>query len=204
MEFFERIKTLLLKPDVAWRDIAAQPDDYGKLFTTQILPFTAFYAVCMFIGEAIGFGNLFLGRILALLIAVVIMVIGFTFLAAAVINHLSPRFGGRSHFPSAFKLAAYFPTPSWLAGIFMVVQLPTLGMIVGFYSLYLLWTGLAPLMQVPAERTIGFIAALIGGIIVIPIIIGVAMVFGGPIIKGLVIVLIISGLISLWRTRPQT
>ena len=64
---------------------------------------------------------------------------------------LAPVFGGRRNFNSAFKLAAYSYTPVWLAGIFLLAPgLRFLGFL-GIYGVYLLWTGLTPMVKVPAS-----------------------------------------------------
>lgn len=68
---------------------------------------------------------------------------------AIVIDALAPRFGGRSDFLAAFKLAAYSMTAAWLATAFSAI--PAFGVlnVAGLYSVYLLFAGLPVLMRVP-------------------------------------------------------
>jgi hypothetical protein len=63
---------------------------------------------------------------------------------------------------NALKLAAYAHTPAWLAGIFLLVPGLSVLAILGLYGVYLLWSGLPPLMHAPPETTLAY-AATVGG-----------------------------------------
>ena len=62
---------------------------------------------------------------------------------------------------SAFKLAAYGATASWLAGVFYLLPVLHVLALLGLYSLYLIYTGVPVLMRVPAERALAFTGVLI-------------------------------------------
>jgi hypothetical protein len=62
---------------------------------------------------------------------------------------------------SAFKLAAYAATASWLAGVFTLVPGLSFLSILGLYSLYLLYIGAPILMKVPADRALSYTAVVI-------------------------------------------
>jgi hypothetical protein len=68
----------------------------------------------------------------------------------------------------ALKIAAYFPTASWVAGIFGLV--PVLGIVAllgGLYSLYLLYLGLPKLMKTAQDKALPyFLVVLIVAIVV--------------------------------------
>jgi hypothetical protein len=72
---------------------------------------------------------------------------------AQIVNALAPTFGGVKNFQNALKLAAYASTPSWLAGIFLILPGLTFLTLLGLYGFYLLWLGLPVLMKSPPERT---------------------------------------------------
>jgi hypothetical protein len=54
---------------------------------------------------------------------------------------------------AALKLAAFSPTPGWIAGIFNIVpSLWIIGVLLSLYGLYLIYLGLPILMRPPAEK----------------------------------------------------
>jgi len=86
---------------------------------------------------------------------------------------LAPNFGATPDMGQAFKLAAYAPTASWVAGIIMIVPALWFVAILGsLYSLYLLYVGLPKLMKPAEDKTVIYILAIIGVMIVIGIVIG--------------------------------
>ena len=78
-------------------------------------------------------------------------------------------FGGTKDPLKAFKVAAYFPTASWIAGILMLFPaLAPIALLAGLYSLYLLYVGLPILMKVPEDKlVVYFIVVLVLAIIVL-------------------------------------
>jgi hypothetical protein len=78
------------------------------------------------------------------------------------------------------KVSAYAPTAAWVAGAFNLI--PALGFlaILGLYSLYLLYTGIAALMRPAASNALIYtIAVIVCAIIVWVIILAIpAMLFG--------------------------
>jgi hypothetical protein len=71
---------------------------------------------------------------------------------AVVIDTLAPSFGGTADRMQALKVSAYGATAFWIAGIFGLAPILGFLSIVGVYSIYLFYRGLAPLMKVPVER----------------------------------------------------
>jgi hypothetical protein len=94
------------------------------------------------------------------------------YVLALIVNLLAPNFNGEKNFIQALKLAAYSYTASWVVGIFMIV--PTLGflMILGLYSLYLVYTGIPVLMKAPQEKSLGYTVAVVIAAVIISVIIG--------------------------------
>ena len=54
----------------------------------------------------------------------------------------------------------YSYTPVWLAGIFLLAPGLRFLSVVGFYGVYLLWTGLPPLMKVPPSSVPRYTAVI--------------------------------------------
>jgi hypothetical protein len=163
-----RVKALLLTPKDEWPRIAAEPATIASLYSNYVIYLAAIPPLSLLIGSLVfGYGvggityrpSLF--GALANAILQYGLQLGGVYVLALIIAWLAPRFGGDSDRVSAFKLAAYSATASWLAGIFSLV--PMLGILglLGLYSLYLLYTGAPVLMRVPAERAGRFLLALI-------------------------------------------
>ena len=84
-------------------------------------------------------------------------------------------FGSQKNFANALKLTVYSYTPSWLAGIFLLIPGLRFLTILGLYGLYLLWLGLPPLMKTPPEKTIVYTIAIVVCAIVLAILIGLVL-----------------------------
>ena len=172
-----RIKGLLFQPKEEWPKIHSEPATVGSLYAGYVVYVAAIPIICTLLGSLV-FGLGINGIIYrpsvseALTSAVLqyALQLGGVYVFALIIDALTPSFGGRKDRVSAFKLAAYSATASWLAGIFMLVPSLSVLTLLGLYSLYLLYTGIPVLMKVPTERTFTFTAAIIAVGIVISIV----------------------------------
>ena len=164
----ERIKAILLKPAETWPSIAAEPATPGDLIMRWAVPLAAIGPVATFLhGQLFGYGALgisyhpgLMGGLSTLLVTYVLGLVGVVVLAL-IADWLAPKFGGSSDRTAAFKLVAYGSTAAWLAGIAQLI--PGLGIlgIAGLYSLYLYYTGAAPLMKVPQDKAVAYTAVTI-------------------------------------------
>jgi hypothetical protein len=159
MTIAERIKGILLRPEAEWRTIAEEPGDPSDLFTFYVailalVPALAWLIGASVVGVTTADGTVRMPLIPGLFSAIFGYVVSFVAagLMALVIEALARVFGGRSDLASALKLAAYSYTPLWLAGIFNLFPGLRFLSVLGLYGLYLLWTGLAPLMRVTRGR----------------------------------------------------
>jgi hypothetical protein len=184
MNLIERVKAILLTPKTEWPVIEREPGDAAYLFINYVAILAAIPVVCGFIGMSlIGVstmvGTMRIGIIQGLVWAVIQYVLSFVmvYVTAFIIDALAPTFGGRKNFDNALRLAAYFPTPFWILGVFALI--PALGFlqILGLYGFYLLWTGLPPLMNVPQDKSLIYTAAIVVAAIVIYVVI--ALLVGG-------------------------
>ena len=180
-----RVKNLLLQPGATWDEIDVEPATVRGLMTGYVMLLAAIPAVCSTIGMvvfgvgafgfsykpplvwALGQGVLTYGLSLAMV-----------FVMALIIDGLAPNFGGTKDRVQAFKVAAYAPTASWVAGVFgLLPPLAIVALLGGLYSLYILFRGLPKLMKVPEERAGGYFAV----VLVVAIVVGfvIAMITGG-------------------------
>jgi Yip1 domain len=183
MNLVERIKGILLQPKSEWPVIEREPGDAGYLFPNYVAIVAAIPPICTFIGTSIiGFGNFRIGigaGLVRAIVAYVLTLIG-VFIVAYVIDFLAGTFNAQKSFDNAMRVSAYSPTAAWIAGVFNLI--PFLGFlsILGLYSFYLLYTGIAALMRPAADKAVIYtIAVIVCAIIVWIIIFGItAAIFG--------------------------
>jgi hypothetical protein len=116
-------------------------------------------AVAIFIGLLIlgvGFGFAIESAIIRYVAALVT-----PFIAGFIAAKLAPSFGGQDDVNQGLKLVTYATTPSWVAGI--ILLLPRLGWLVfiaALYGIYLFYLGVPVLMKTPADKTIIYMIVL--------------------------------------------
>jgi hypothetical protein len=180
MNLVDRVKNILLTPKKEWGVIDGETQTVATLYTQYVMILAAIPPVCSFIGFSVvgysGFGVAYrvpMGSGLASMILGYAMALGSVYVIALVIDALAPSFGGTKNFMQALKVAAFFPTASWIAGVLSILPaLAILGILGGLYSLYLLYTGLGPLMKVPEEKAIGYTVVVVIVAIILSVVIG--------------------------------
>src|SRR5689334_19047309 len=154
----ERAKNLILTPAAEWDRIAGETPNTGALITGYIAPLSAIAAIAgalgfMILTGFIGLGGAgLIGALIGIVVNVVCTIIG-VFLMSLLINVLAPTFGSTPDQNRAFQLAAYYPTPVWVAGIAGII--PFLGGLIvlagALYAIYELYVGLPKLMKTPED-----------------------------------------------------
>ncbi len=175
-----RAHLILADPPAEWAKIAqesnAEFSDVEYLLTSYVARLALIPAAFGFVGACIVgvvapgggavrapiFDGLF-GAVLGYVLScATVLVLGL------LIEALAPIFGGRRNFDRAFKLAVYSYTPVWLAGFFLLTPgLRFLGLL-SFYGVYLLWTGLRPMMKVPVSGVLPYavVIAVSAGVLI--------------------------------------
>ena len=174
----ERAKGILLRPKAEWPRIAGETTEPTSLLTSYAIPLIAIGPIATLIGSQL-FPTSFMGVTyspgfgFALSTAVtsfVFSIIGL-FVVTFVANVLSPKFGGRDDWKSAFRLVVYSMTAAWVVGIVgLVPALAVLG-ILALYSLYLFYLGATPMMGVPQDKAAGYTAITVVAAIVVQIVV---------------------------------
>jgi Yip1 domain len=165
MNLVERVKGIILTPKTEWPVIAGEPGDVGYLFSNYVAVLAAIPAVCGFIGRVLVGAPI----IRSLIFAVAGYLITFVsvYIVAWIVNLLAPTFSSQQNFESALKVTVYSYTPSWLAGVFLLVPALSFLTILGLYGLYLLYLGLPPVMKTPPDKAIWYtIVSVVCAIIV--------------------------------------
>ena len=175
-----RVKALLLQPTATWDTIDGEAATIGGLYRGYVIPLTAIPAACTFIGLLVfGYGGLaFSFRPSPIWLGVQLVVgyalsLAMVFVLALVIEALAPNFGGIKDRTQAFKVAAYAPTASWVAGVFSLLPaLGIIGLLGGLYALYTLYKGLPKLMKAPQDKAGPYFAVVLVVAVVVYIVIG--------------------------------
>jgi hypothetical protein len=178
MNLVERAKAILQNPKAEWPVIEGEQHSTGYLFINYAAILAAIPPVAAFVGLCLtGYTGYRLNFLLGLVWALIVYVLGLVsiFVVAYVIDALAGVFGGRRNFNNAMKVSVYAPTAAWLANIFDVQPPLAFLSLVGLYSFYLLYTGLAALMKPPAEKLLSYtIAVVLGGAVLWLIVLGIA------------------------------
>lgn len=179
MNLVDRVKRLLVSPTQEWAVIKDEEHTVAGLYTRYVMILAAIPAVATFIGwSVIGYGGLGttyripIGIGVANMVLYYVLTLGSVYLIALLIDMQAPNFGGERNFIQALKVAAFFPTAAWLAGVFFILPSLTILAVLGaLYSLWLLYTGLGQLMGVAEERSAGYVMIVVIAAIVIMVVI---------------------------------
>ena len=187
MDIVTRVKNILLDPRGEWPKIEREPGDAGSLFKNYVAIVAAIPPVCTFIGTTlIGIHGFRVGILAGLIHAIVSYLLTFVgvYVAALVIDFLAQTFGAQRNFANAMRVACYAPTAAWVVGVFHLIPILGVLAILGLYSVYLLYTGIAALMRPPADKAIVYTVVAILCMIVIWFVIAAipAMLIGGALL----------------------
>jgi len=182
MGLVDRAKNILLTPKTEWAAIDAETTSIKDLYLGYAIILAAIHPVASIIGFGVfGLHVPFTGVVYrwpldtAIEYAVVAyaLSLGGVFVLALIIDGLAPTFGGQKNQRQALKVAVYAATASWVTGIFAIIPaLNILGLLLGLYSLYLLYAGLPVLMKSPQDKAMGYTVVAIICAIVLYVVLG--------------------------------
>lgn len=181
MNLAHRVKNLFVRPAAEWQAVATETQTISGLFTGYVMILAAIPALAGFVGlSMVGIGVLGatyrmppgLGVVHAVLSY--LLSLGFVYGLALVVDSLANAFGGRKNFLQALKLAAFVPTPYWIASALTVIpSLWIVTLLVSLYSLYLLYLGLPVLMQAPEDKAVPYLVVVLMATLVMAVAIAV-------------------------------
>lgn len=195
----DRVKDIISSPKTEWDVIDREPATVQGIYTSYVMILAAIPVVALAIGliffmprpaaeiaamgQALGLPVVTTGSIIAGAVVQYVLSLVSVYIMALIIDALAPNFGGTKDQLKAFKVAAYYPTVAWVAGILYIIPfLGILALIAAIYALYTLYLGLPKLMRVPQDKQVGyFVVTLIVAIVVFMIIgwIGNTVIYGG-------------------------
>jgi hypothetical protein len=185
----ERVKNIITTPKTEWDVIDNEPATIGGIYTSYVMILAAippiFLAIGLIffmprpaaevaaLGQAFGVPMLSTGSILAGAVVQYLLGLAGVYIMSMIIDALAPNFGGTKDQLKAFKVAAYYPTAAWVAGVLYII--PMLGLLVliaAIYALYTLYLGLPKLMRVPQDKAVGYFGVTLIVAIVVFMVIG--------------------------------
>jgi hypothetical protein len=163
-----RAQAILVDPIAEWAKIETEQSDAVHLLVSYVALLALVPALSSLIGACVigvvvpGTGTIRAPLLNGLFGAVFsyVMTCASVVVLGLVINALAPVFASQRGFDRAFKLAAYSYTPFWLTGIFLLAPGLHFLVLAGFYGVYLLWTGLPPLMRTPEPKVPAYTAVI--------------------------------------------
>jgi hypothetical protein len=181
MNIVQRVKDIILKPTDTWAEIKAEQVTIKELYTSYAMLLAAIPPIASFIGlSLLGVSVLAFSYRVPLgwgishaLVSYILSLVGL-YVVGLIIDTLAPSFGSKKNQVNAMKVAVFSWTPSWIAGILMIIPaLSPVAMLLSLYSLYLFYLGLPILMETPNDKAMGYFIVTILVSIVVFILIGV-------------------------------
>ncbi len=169
MSLIDRMQSILIRPRETWPAVLAESGDTAAIYSRYLVILAAIPAVAGFIGwTLVGAGVFGVTVKLPVMTALVRMVVGYllslamVWVLAQIVNALAPTFGGHKDPLAALKLVAYASTAAFVGGIFSLLpSLAVLGLLASFYSIYLLYSGIAVMMRCPPGKAGAYTAVVV-------------------------------------------
>jgi hypothetical protein len=169
MDRVAKVKGILLSPGETWARIRDEEISAGEIYLSYAAVLAAIPALAHFIGICFvgisfltvrfrapilsGFGSAIASYVLTLITV---------YLMALIINGLAPRFDSRRDRLGALKLAVFSATPSWIAGVLLVIPvLSQIAALFSLYSFYLLYVGLPIVMETPRSKMSAYLIIVV-------------------------------------------
>ncbi len=164
---------LFFHPKQEWEAIRNENCTIGKCYCSYVFllaaipPVSGYFGTTMFGWEIGAREAIKLSSDSALIIAIayyLVMLVG-VFSMGFMIHWMGKTYGAEQPLPRCISLAAYVATPMFLVGIFELFPIIWLNFLVGLpalaYTVYLLYTGVPIMMQIPEEKGFLFSSAVL-------------------------------------------
>ncbi|MCC5977397.1 MAG: YIP1 family protein [Salinarimonas sp.] len=169
MHLITRAAAIIARPREEWPRIAQEEPNIAAIYLAYVLPLAAIPAVASALGASLvgielpGMGVIRMepGQAFVSGAFQYAMQLATVYVMALVLAWLAPRFGGSGERAAAFKVVAYAFTPTWLAGVFNLFPALSFLTLLGLYAVYLIYTGLPAVMNIPQRRALMATALLI-------------------------------------------
>lgn len=170
---FQHVWGLMSQPEAEWAKIRDRRCSISGCFSTHISLLAAIPALCGFygmtkIGWQFGSTQAITLPVEAAATVTVIFYLAMLFAVMVVgkmIHWMSETYDVKQPLSQAIALSAYAATPLFLAGIFQLNPVMWVNFLIGLpvigYTVYLLYTGLPIMMEIPKEKGFVFSSAVL-------------------------------------------
>lgn len=164
---------LFAHPEDEWKSIHNERCTIGKCYCSHVFILAAIPPICAFIGTTqvgwtVGTSDpvkLTPESALKLAVAFYVTILVAVFTIGKLIHWMGQTYGATQSLAQCIALAAYTATPLFLVGIMQLYPVPWVNMLVGLpalaYTVYLLYTGVPIMMDIPKERGFLFSSAVL-------------------------------------------
>jgi hypothetical protein len=164
---------LLVDPKAEWTEIRARNYSIRRCLVQHTLPFALLPAVAGYIGTTEFGWRIGAGQVVKLTVesALVIAFLYYLAMVAAVytvgwvVHWMSRTYGADQPLSQCMVLASYTASPLFVIGLLQLYPILWLNLVIGLpalgYSIYLLYSGVPAMMQIPAERGFLFASAVL-------------------------------------------
>jgi hypothetical protein len=172
VDLVTRAKNMIMAPAREWPLVAGEPVTVGGLYQGYIMPLAAIPPVATLIGRLIFLPHFSFGAALLSAIFFYVLSLIAIYVLAFVAAKLAPMFAGTDNFDAGLKYAAYGSTAGWVGGVFHIIPaLGVLSLLMAIYGIYLFYTGVTPVMNVPSDKAVGYLIAWVVAVIVVFVIV---------------------------------
>ncbi len=164
---------LLTQPRQEWEKIHDENESVGECYMRHVLPLAALSPVAgMFGTTLIGWQiassvpvTLTAGSAIQIGIVYYLAILFSVFMIGVVIRWMGETYGTEQSLSRCVALAAYTATPLFLVGVMQLYPVLWVNFVVGLpaltYTVYLLYTGVPIMMEIPPERGFLFASAVL-------------------------------------------
>ncbi|MCB1735433.1 MAG: YIP1 family protein [Gammaproteobacteria bacterium] len=185
---FQHVWGLLSQPAAEWAKIRDRRCSISGCFSTHIsilalIPALAGYIGITQVGWQFGSQTVKLDPDNAITVTIVfyLAMLFAVLVVGKMIDWMSQTYDVRQPLSQSIALSAYTATPLFLAGVFQLNPIVWLNFLIGLpvigYTVYLLYTGLPIMMEIPEEKGFVFSSAVLGAGLVIFVGLLAALVF---------------------------
>ncbi|MFO7828058.1 MAG: Yip1 family protein [Bacteroidales bacterium] len=167
---FNRTRFLIAYPALEWEKIKFEKVGLKELLLSYVAPILLFSSLIIFSGRVLNWEDHSITNGILAFISYLSISVFVIYFSALIINQLIPKFGTDKNINHCFKLIIFSSFPALIAaGISSFHPHLTFINYFSLYSVVLFWIGIKPLLNVPAEKLIGFalISLLIIGALLI-------------------------------------
>ncbi len=155
---------LLKKPDVEWREIRSQPASISEVYLTLVIVLGAIAPICGFIGTTMVGWNIGDGPVIKLTTASALKIAVLFYLAILIavfaigwmIKWMGETYGFDRSLARCIQLSALVAAPLMILGVFLLFSevwiIYLIGLPAVMYCVYLLYSGVPIMLDLPKEK----------------------------------------------------